>query len=654
MNKFACILISFLLAAGVMSAQRRGFDPDKLYRPVYGYVVDTCAGTPVADVLVYGFDNISDALSGRKALEESRNPLKMKLKGEVVETRTDLSGRYMLPALREGVILFWFKDSREGVIEEINGRNSVNLGKKEKEWSIDDLDLDKYARKETDHRKGRHLDPVAVDLNMDFSCYLPYLGDEAADSRVWVERRIMDMTTGEVLASHVPVVRDGRNYHRQMKRSVRRDFSDALLDRAEKFEPLSEKTSEIRVRDSFSTEPWKNEGFRLGYFVMKDLAGDVSCIDTLYMMTNRVNKPLKYLEYAFKPFHMAVPDSTSAPSYRHVRRRIVVDVGYDGTLPEVLRDSAYVLKELHLKAEVTSCSEYGDNIARADSLVDSAMAGLKDFFGGRLNGEVRLTKTSSSPSVKGSDKVTCRMVFSTVKRFSEKTYLELFAAAKERYELDSLCVRAMEESEILSGRSWAYAANLLAIGMIDSKCPDPHLLAPFIDKEFAAGNISEIVANQVIMLMLSGDRLLAADLAELLPAAYAPLRALARCSAGIEPASDQEMEALASSSLRNRVVADMFTGILDGRTSEALRELPEDEAMTWFLRARYLCLMYDNDTSLMKSCHIQDNEGMSVYEAVQFCLDECFRSDPGYKSLAMQDSGIEENVLKQILGVYVL
>lgn len=656
MNRLIYIMTAFFLSAGIVSAQKRGFEPDKLYRPVYGYVVDTCTNQPVSDVLVYGFDSMEDALAGRKSLEMGRSPLKTRLKGDVVEVRTDASGRYMLPARSCGVVLFWFRDSRRAVMEEVHGRSSVSLGRKEKEWSVADLDLDKYVPVREDPRKGRRLVPVGVDLNMDFKCYIPYLGEDAASSRIWVERRITDMETGEVLDVHVPVVRDGKDYHRRNRRLTDKGMiCDTLLKDASREESLSEKTSEIRVADVFSTEPWKDRCFRLGYFVMQDKAGEIRHIDTLYMFTNRVSNPLRYVEYRYEPYSLPEPQTEPVPQHRSVKRRVVLEGVYEGSLPEVLQDSSYSLEELHLKAEVASYAAYQENIARADSLVTVAMTEFRDIFAAKIHDGVRMTMTSSAPSQRTSDKVTYRLVFRTARRFSQKEYLDAFAKADE---LEPVCVRALEESEILEGKPWDYAADMLASALIREGRPDTELLAPFIDAklegcDIAGVNRKEIVANQVMMLMMAGEDSRAAALAAILPDDYAVLKVLAGCKAGIEPATYGDVEALAMSSPRNMVVADMFTGLLDVRTADALKLLPENEAMTWFLRARYLCLMHDNDLAGMRATTLEGHD-MAVYDAVCHCLEKCFDIDPAFKTKASHDAAVEETALKEVLGVLVL
>ena len=59
---------------------------EDIYRPVYGYIMDSLANLPLSNVTVYAFDSIDDAGKGKEALLKSRNPMKLRLKGDVVET----------------------------------------------------------------------------------------------------------------------------------------------------------------------------------------------------------------------------------------------------------------------------------------------------------------------------------------------------------------------------------------------------------------------------------------------------------------------------------------------------------------------------------------------------------------------------------------
>ena len=637
-------------------SQVKGFNPEKLYRPVYGYVIDTCSNLPMQGVMVYGFDSIDDAMLGKSALQEARNPMKIKIKGEVVETRTDDTGRYMIPALSNGAVVFWFKDKKSAVVEGIAGRSEVSLGKKKKEWSISDLDLDKYVVTRETGRKGSRLQPTGVELKMDFKCYLPYLGDEASDSRIKVERRIIDLETGETIACHVPVVRDGRKYHRK---------ASTFLSLAEKFEPLNEKTSEIIVKESFNTEPWKDRCFRIGYFVIREKGDEVRHLDTLYMLTNRISRPLKYLEYRYEPYTMVyVP--TEEYNGCQIKRRLVLQGEYNGMLPEVLQDSIYELKELHVRADVSSCDTFQGNIAKADSLANWAMAALREEFSAKISERVRMTTISASSADAHRDEVTYRLVFSSDRRFSPNTYAEAFAKAQD-CELDSLCRRAIDESLILEGRSWDYAANLLASSLIRKGVAAPELLKGLVDTTlrtcdvvyedkvmgvYEVRNRKEIVADQVVMLMLAGRYEEAAALALILPERYAYLQEWARCKAGFEPSSKTSVDILSRTSLRNRVVMDIYTGDVDAETFTTLNELSGDDPYRWYLNALALCVLYDNDMADMQGW--RDGASCSVYEEVKQSLAKCFRLDPTMKDRAVIDGDINEYALKDVLGVFVL
>ena len=640
---FSFLIFAVLSLSGF--AQTKGFDPEKLYRPVYGYVIDTCSNLPLSGVLVYGFDSAYDAEVGKEALKKSLNPLKVKIKGEVVETRTDATGRYMLPALSKGAIVFWFKDSKTAVVKEIAGRNEVSLGKKEKRWSVSDLDLDKYAVTEDLAPKKLRPEPVGVELTMDFNCYIPYLGDKAGDSRIKVERRVIDLETGELLACHVSVARDGRQYHRKSKSLTdKKVINDTLLSLAEQQEPLSEKTSSVKVSEKFSTEPWKDRCFRIGYFVIHENASDVRHLDTLYMLTNRIGRPLKYLEYRYEPYTM-IYTPTDEYMGRQFARKLVLEGEYQGRLPEVLQDPDYILKEMHVKAEVSSRASYQGNIAKADSLTKVTLEQLKATFLNKLTDEVRMTRTSASSDVQAADRVTYRLVFRTTRNFSGNHYAELLAAAKEN-ELDSLCRRAIDESVILEGTSWDYAANILASSQIRRGEADPALLAPFVQ------NSNEILANQIMILLMNGRCAEAAELSEMLPDKYAFLRELAKCKAGTGPESEAAVEILGRTSLRNKVVMDLYTGEIDDDTFASLEELPADDPYRWYLKAVCLCVLYGNDMADMTTCC--RSESCTVYDEVKACLAESFRLNPSLKESAVLDGDINEYALKEVLGVFVL
>ena len=120
MKRLLSISIIFLLSLPVLTAEaqkKAKLTFETIYRPVYGYIVDSLTNTPYQNVAVYAFDNMEDALKGEDALARSRNPLTLKLKGDVVETRTDESGRYMVPARSTGVLVIHLKERKEIIVE---------------------------------------------------------------------------------------------------------------------------------------------------------------------------------------------------------------------------------------------------------------------------------------------------------------------------------------------------------------------------------------------------------------------------------------------------------------------------------------------------------------------------------------------------------
>lgn len=644
---------AFLMFAPMSSyAQKKEpAGPEAIYRPVYGYVIDTCTNMPMQNVLVYGFDSMDDAELGRKAVEARRNPMKIKLQGDVVETLTDESGRYMLPALSHGALLFHIKDRNLTVIEEINGRNTVSLGRKEKEPEFDyvDFDLEEYAEKAYRRTQGRNNSGVSLDLN--FKCYIPMPGKAAASSRLIVERRVVDLESGAVLSRSVPVVRDGKDYHRMARKMMSKgERKDSLYEIAGNFKALSDTTFAVPVKDHFDSEPWKERCFRLGYFVMMDNGGEISNVDTLYMMINRVSKPLQYLENDFDPYAMKAPEE-AVRSRRAVNRRLVLQGKYDGHVPEVLKDSSYILTEMHVKTKVLPLATYEESMNAADGQVKAAMADLRSKLASKMDENVRVTMTSEiDEGLSEPFSTEYRLILKTDRRFSPDEYARLFRKAKDDEELEGLCLRALEESRILEKRSWDYAANVLASLYVRTDRADTSVLAPFIDISLAGCDVPvtdpstdedvmmnrrEVVANQVISCIRVRDFDRALEYASILPEDFRFLSETAACMAGKAPSGPGAIEILSSFSPRNEAVMDMYTGDVDETTLAAIERMDDGDAMKWYLKARHMFLV-------------------NRYEDAKDCLRACFGLDSGMVTNAVMDSCIDEYSLKEVLGVNIL
>lgn len=651
-------ILILLFSADSISAQRRGkLTFENIYRPIYGYVLDSLTNEPCQNVVVYAFDSLEEAMLGKDALAAGKNPLKLRLKGDVVETNADETGRYMLPVRNQGALLFYLKDKKLVIIEEVAGRSHVSIGKKEEE---DDFDLSRYL--DPDYQavplKYTRKVPVGLDLDMRFNGYIHVLGKAAAESRVKIERRIVDMETGDVVSVAVPVVRDGKTFHRQRRKEISKGLvEDSLFSVAKKFPDLNDSTYRIPVHDPVNTEEWKNRWFKLAYVVrLEDISGSVTDLDTLYMFTNRVSKPLRYLETDFGPYMVAPEEYEEAVGGLAVKRKLELKGEFDGTVPQTLKDSAYLLTELHLKASVNSEDTYEGNIAVADSLVSEAMKILRKEFDGKFEKDTRVLMVSEiAPDTASRNKVEYRYVFRTDRRFSRNEYVALFDKAENDDSLEVLCRRAIEESIILEKQSWDYAANMLSAVLVRKGEPDVELLKPLIDTTLrecdmpyddpvlyrpVVRNRRETVANQVIMLMMSERYEEAAELAEILPEMYSFLRELSWCKAGNNPDGPRAVKLISGSSLRNRVVMDMYRWEVDESTMAAFDQMRQDDAMTWYLKACCICIMAGNDLSKMGE----------AYE----CLEKCFALDESMKESAIMEADINESVLRDVLKVPVL
>lgn len=700
-------ILLFTFASGTSYAQTKKYE----YRPLYGYVRDTSTNVPIQGVIVFSFETVEMAVKAKETLVKSKDPIAFNRQCRILETLTDKDGRYLIPAVDEGALVFYNRTDDNVTLEEIRSRMSVSIGKMEvvkeerKKYDIPD-----YAVNDS-LLNYKHKDRK---FEVNFKYYLTTPGSRK-DSRFSVERRVVDVETGEVLSSETPVVRDGKGYHRRMRKARAKD---RLYGIAHESAVLSDTTARMWIRDSVDIRPWKDRCFRIGYFITLENSSQVMHLDTMYMMTNRVSRPLKYLQYVLEPYKCGY----EAEDYgRALRKRVVVRGEYDGRVPQVLKeDTAYVLTGVNVKAKVAPEYTYAECMAAADTMISDVVDEIGVAFAGKLDDDVRMTMTSEivrwsvvadaledegyavaaarireavagngdmdaqtaeisgfedyaaviAPCLRSLRKVEYRYDFNVERLFSREEYLERFTAApgEDGDVLEALCIRALEESEIQTGRPWDYAACLLAGQYIRRNHADTSLLAPFIDRSLGrcdiepdgrvvirpvARNRSEIVADQVIMYMLAGCFGKARELAGILPAEYGGLVEVARCKAGKIPVDDDVIDMIAGSSARNKVVMEMYTGAVSDLTLDTIDGMPEDDAMTWYLKARALSKIYDNSVSKLRSVRL-DGHGESAYETVKACLRRCFDLDDSLVGAAALDADINEFALKEVLGVYVL
>ena len=201
---------------------------------------------------------------------------------------------------------------------------------------------------------------------------------------------------------------------------------------------------------------------------------------------------------------------------------------------------------------------------------------------------------------------------SGIKPMTLNEYWHLFDLVKDEKQLEDLYKRALAASIKAEKKPWPLPANLLAVSYLRQERVDTMLLKPFLDETFGANfeiksmydktkveeviNDESIVANQVQMYMLAKDYASAAKWSSLIEGKYPMLRAVARCLGGklnyYDPAEEESINLIKSSSPRNEVIVNMFMQVFDSTTVAALQRMPVEDPLTDYLKAQRLCRQY--------------------------------------------------------------
>lgn len=202
------------------------------------------------------------------------------------------------------------------------------------------------------------------------------------------------------------------------------------------------------------------------------------------------------------------------------------------------------------------------------------------------------------------------------KSFTLYEYWHLFQMVKDKKELEVLFKRACEDSKPqFYGKPWPLAANNLAAAYLERDTFDVDLLEPLIDlgvqkvnfkTSFDTGyglqetiiNPEEVVINHLAMCIKAHNFRKASVIAQILPdePKYETVRAFARCLGGyykggatVEEANERKkiFEIVKNSTPLNNVVMclAMQQAQYDNEAWELLQQLPQEEALTWYLKA---------------------------------------------------------------------
>ena len=205
-------------------------------------------------------------------------------------------------------------------------------------------------------------------------------------------------------------------------------------------------------------------------------------------------------------------------------------------------------------------------------------------------------------------------------------YWHLFRLIKDSQELERLYRLALDASFKAEREYWALPANYLAVTMLEKKQTDTLLLKPFINEnrplnysemDMDTGkrrivNAEAVVVNQILMFMSVRNYVRAEELSSIVAHSHPMLRAIVCCLGGyLDPDKPEDMaliDMIGGSSPRNKVIVNLFTEKFDSTTVAALNRLPQDEALTLYLKAQRLCLQHSNQAVFMRGADFNRDE----------------------------------------------
>lgn len=200
-------------------------------------------------------------------------------------------------------------------------------------------------------------------------------------------------------------------------------------------------------------------------------------------------------------------------------------------------------------------------------------------------------------------------------------YWTLFQHVQDPVKLEALCKSALRMAKIKKD-NWALPANILSTIYINRKQVDTTLLKPFLltpadgknrplyDMKGVKHiyNVPEVIANHVQMLMMAHDYDNAVTWSEVVKDQYPLLNAVCKLLGGyINDLSSEEDKSIINlikqSSVRNHVIMELHHSkkINDKIIVLLLKKLPQDEALTDYLKAQRLCLQCELELQQMKT-----------------------------------------------------
>ena len=248
------------------------------------------------------------------------------------------------------------------------------------------------------------------------------------------------------------------------------------------------------------------------------------------------------------------------------------------------------------------------------------------------------------------------------KDYTRYEYWKLFQMIKNDREIELLAKKAYQTSLEMND-PWILAGNILAVQYLKRDTVDTKVLEPLIDRSiylvnYERRNINtnrmelinpvEVVANQLCMYIKAGDFEQASVMAKLLPdtGEFELMKAYAWALGGYFQGGNTEEErarakrtfaTILNSSPRNKVIMYMALETHNGNVmaEEALKDLPQEDALTWYLRAT-----------------LAARKGDTGFTDATNALSYCFKLDKSYISIAQNDGEFNKEIIETALDMY--
>lgn len=244
--------------------------------------------------------------------------------------------------------------------------------------------------------------------------------------------------------------------------------------------------------------------------------------------------------------------------------------------------------------------------------------------------------------------------------YTRYEYWKLFQMLTDSVEIEKLARKAYDESVRQYKQPWILAANILATSYLKRDTFDTKILEPLIDKSIYTVNYErrnfntqrkeiinpeELVVNQLCMYIRSGDFEQASIMAKILPdkEEFKLIKAFTWALGGYfvggstpeeKERANNTFELVKNSSPRNAVVMYLAleTRYGNAKALSAVNKLPQDDALTWYLRAT-----------------IAARKGDSGFSEAMTALLQCFQLDESFIPMAKNDGEFTQELIESTL-----